>query len=483
MSTHRTIFMTNSGNNNFLDKLKPEFLFLAAGIIFGLFYVFINPPFQSNDEDRHFFRAYAIADGQISPQQGDGVIGYDIPTNLISVTQSFQGIPYFNGTKLKPGTIEKAKKVPLKKKTTTFYTHADKYNPIAFMHVVPGIFLGKYINDNPVWLHWFGRISGLFMYLIVVFIAIRITPVFKNLFLVLALTPMWLFQACSISYDTMSNALSILMAALFLYFAFAKEGKLKRNDYLLVILLTGLFPFMKNGYPLVPFLFFIVPLSKLGDMKTEKFKTISKAVLMGIFFWLSFSLPNYTWGKYLASQDLINDKYVAIHKEYKNDPKTHIKFLKENPSGFVSTVVDNILFQGEEWTAGTIGRFGYSYAKLPNAVLIIHGLVLLLTAFTDGKKNISFSTYQKAVVLFIGTGSALGIVVGTYLYMTKIGGELIFGLQGRYFLPAIPALLLFLYNSEFTLEKISKYKPVIVTAYISLILIYSIMFMSDYYYM
>lgn len=466
-----------------LEKLKPEFLFLAAGIIFGLFFVFVNPPFQSNDEDRHFYRAYAIADGQFAPLQGDGVIGYEIPTNLISVTKSFQGIPFYKGSKLKPSAVENAKKVPLKEKSTTFFTHAGRYNPIAFSHVAIGIFFGKYINDNPVWLHWFGRISGLFMYLIVVFIAIRITPVFKNLFLVLALTPMWLFQAASISYDTMSNALAILMAAVYLYFAFGKEGRLKLNDYLLVILLTGLFPFMKNGYPLVPFLFFIVPLSKLGDMKTDKFKTIGKAVLLGIFFWASFSLPNYTWSKYLGAQQYQNSKYVGIHKEYKNDANTHIAFLKENPGIFVSTVIDNILYQGEEWTAGTIGRFGYSYAKLPNTVLIIHGLILILVAFTDGKKNIVFSTYQKAVVLFIGTASALSIIIGAYLYMTKIGGELIFGLQGRYFLPAMPALLLFLYNSEFTLEKISKYKPLIVTAYISAILIYSIMFMNDYYYL
>ncbi|MDQ1265368.1 MAG: hypothetical protein QG635_518, partial [Bacteroidota bacterium] len=44
----------------FID-MPLEIIFAVLGLIFGLFFVFINPPFQTNDSDRHFFHAYHIS--------------------------------------------------------------------------------------------------------------------------------------------------------------------------------------------------------------------------------------------------------------------------------------------------------------------------------------------------------------------------------------------------------------------------------------
>ena len=44
---------------SFSDKIKYEHLFLILATIFGLIFVFINPPWQSNDEDRHFLKSTA----------------------------------------------------------------------------------------------------------------------------------------------------------------------------------------------------------------------------------------------------------------------------------------------------------------------------------------------------------------------------------------------------------------------------------------
>ena len=34
------------------DFPRPEYAFLAIGLVFGLMLIFVNPPFQSNDEFR-----------------------------------------------------------------------------------------------------------------------------------------------------------------------------------------------------------------------------------------------------------------------------------------------------------------------------------------------------------------------------------------------------------------------------------------------
>lgn len=43
---------------------KIENIFILFALLFGLLFVFVTPPFQSVDEQAHFFRAYGISSGQ-----------------------------------------------------------------------------------------------------------------------------------------------------------------------------------------------------------------------------------------------------------------------------------------------------------------------------------------------------------------------------------------------------------------------------------
>jgi hypothetical protein len=61
--------------------------------------VFVNPPWQSNDEDRHFFNAYNLSEGHVGPQEKDSVSGFMLPTKLYGTILSFQAIK-FNENKL-----------------------------------------------------------------------------------------------------------------------------------------------------------------------------------------------------------------------------------------------------------------------------------------------------------------------------------------------------------------------------------------------
>ena len=47
-----------------LRNIQPEKAFLVLALIFGIAILCINPPFQVPDEQVHFYKSYALTDGQ-----------------------------------------------------------------------------------------------------------------------------------------------------------------------------------------------------------------------------------------------------------------------------------------------------------------------------------------------------------------------------------------------------------------------------------
>ena len=78
----------------FWEKIPVEYYFLLIGLFFGLRFVFVNPPWQTNDEDRHFYNAWYLSQGYIGPEVQGSKIGRPIPRNLFNTVQSFQGIRF-----------------------------------------------------------------------------------------------------------------------------------------------------------------------------------------------------------------------------------------------------------------------------------------------------------------------------------------------------------------------------------------------------
>jgi len=75
--------------------LHPERIFIFVGLLFGLLFLIVTPPFQAPDEPAHFFRAYEISDlGIIAERQGDSV-GDFLPQSLtVIVDELMADIPH-----------------------------------------------------------------------------------------------------------------------------------------------------------------------------------------------------------------------------------------------------------------------------------------------------------------------------------------------------------------------------------------------------
>ncbi|RHK59752.1 DUF2142 domain-containing protein [Dorea formicigenerans] len=113
--------------------------------------------------------------------------------------------------------------------------------------------------DDPsvVYQLYFARFFNLLFYVAVIAISIRLTPILKKTFATIALMPMALFQAATVSYDPVLIALAFLATSLIFNIAFNEEVRQMELKHL--ILLGGIaYVFYAVKIVYLPLLFFIL---------------------------------------------------------------------------------------------------------------------------------------------------------------------------------------------------------------------------------
>ncbi len=221
-------------------KLVPEKTYFILAMIFGLSMVFITPPFQVPDEFNHFFRAYQVSEGTLVSQKQDARLGGSLPKSLPTTATPYRALPFHAENKQSIDDIFNSFNIPLNKSDRVFvdFPNTALYSPVPYLPQALGVSSGKIFQASPLILLYLGRLSNLFVWIILIFIAIRITPIYKWLFMLLALTPMSLFLAASLSADCFTNAIAFLAIAMFLYYAFANEKMINTGCFLKILAIT-----------------------------------------------------------------------------------------------------------------------------------------------------------------------------------------------------------------------------------------------------
>jgi uncharacterized membrane protein len=433
----------------FWNKIPIEYFFLVIGLFFGMKLVFINPPWQTNDEDRHFYNSWYYANGYFKPDSRDQGIGNPMPVKMFELAQGFQGIRFNETTKISKQTVEELKDVIYTKTDTVFYSNPNyNTNPVGYIPNIIGVKLGEVYKKNPIIVQWWSRAFGLFAYLLIVFFAIRITPVYKNVLMLVALAPMSLYQSASVTYDTLCNATTFLMMAFIIKWLLQKE-KVGTREISLFCVALAIQVFSKAGYYFIPFLVLIIP--------SEKFSFSYSKIKLAILLVAILMLPTFTWNVYMNSFHFQGGK--PLQNDFLFSPSQNLAFHLKNIPEMISDLFGNVLTQGKYWITGCIGRFGYSYTPLPDAWIFMYVIALLGMASIDHNGNIKLTRMQRGISALLLVASLGAIIAGLYLTISPVGARVIFGGQGRYFIPILPLLLFQLFGTIPNNAK--KYLPLI----------------------
>lgn len=452
--------------------IREEYLFVIIGLTFGIILAFVNPPFQSNDEDRHFYKAYMIAEGQFVGKTYDDGVGFMMPKSIYDVANAYQGVRFSEGKKIKRDAVNHFKEVKLNSDTRFFYKHPSHgVNPVGYFANSVGIFIGKIIDSNPISMMRFSRIFGVIFYVTVVFFAVKLLPVFKSVLMLLALSPMSLYIASSVTTDLVSLSLAYLLIALIIRYSL-KEGKLTINEILILLLVAFFHRFAKDNYWLLGLLIFIIPKSKFPN----KFYYLG----MIAYFVILIPLPGFLWNNFFVVSDV--SQGGKLQTDFLLGGRLNFQYHLENPMIFVQHIFLNIAYQGKEWLFGALGRFGYAYYLMPDIIYVIHIITILSVALLDKVQSIRVPEFTKYYTLFVGLFFSFAIIAGYFIIGSPVGAKVIFGLQGRYFTPIIILFTFALYNLHIRSEFFESRKTILLGIYSVFILSVTTYFINNYFY-
>jgi hypothetical protein len=269
------------------------------------------------------------------------------------------------------------------------------------------------------------RLASLVSYLGLVWLAIRLIPFGKWILLSLALIPMALFQAVTITPDAISNGIGLLFVAGCLKIAGYNEIGWKETIRL-VILIFLLFLAKLNLIPLVMLPFLLIWPSQFSK---KRFYIFLLAIAL-ILFLLE-----------VAGWNLIAAARANPLLSNEANPKAQLLYLLSHPFSFLLTLAKDLVTNGWMYLRTWINGYGYYYWTPPMIVSIFFLLSLGAVLSADPTRE-RVSTRQRVVFLLVFLAGYLATAASLYITFTPVGADKILGVQGRYFIPL--ALLLFL---------------------------------------
>jgi uncharacterized membrane protein len=395
----------------------------------------ITPPFQAPDEQVHFYRAYQVSGGGLIAEKRGGVSGGWLPESLPSVVEPFMGLRRHPRKRIKVDAILDRFSIPLDPSTRRFvaFETSAVYTPIPYLPQALGIGLGKALDLGPLTLLYLGRAANLVASLLLALLAVRLAPAFKWVFVLIALMPMAAFQMASVSADAFTNAIALLFTAMILRLALTGSNVDARALAALAAA-SLLLSLSKQAYAPLLLLFLAIPVSRLGGRRRylavfASLVALNAAALAGWAFVLEGVYAPPAWLNHV-------------------DPAAQLRWIAANPTQLPGILLERYSSPGPRLYLGLmVGRvLGWMDTPLPQPLISSYQFVLIAAALFDSSTEVRMGARIKILALAVVLVDLA--VIGTMAYVggSAVGAPRIRSLQGRYFIPLRPLLLLPLYN-------------------------------------
>ena len=430
-----------------LKRIKPTTIFVSLALCFGIIAAIIMPVASAPDETYHFNNSFNI------------FFENEAMTKNLSKTSSQQTLLgakdlfAIRNTNI-AGSADDLYKTSLTRKVTQL-KHSrlrlslNRQNLIHLPQAL-GILIAYFIYPSYGLMFIFGRLCNLFFYTGLIYVAIKKSAFGKLPIALIALLPISIQQAASLSYDTS------LFASVFLVFSlmtniWKNNFKISRKWWLyLPLILLGLYLTKKSALIMLA-LIFTVPVTFFRNQKLKKaleavwnfcnkYKwLVGVGMIMGSFLVFRFLFTNY--GGFMRWLHIMFNTYFVT---------------------WINTNLDPIV------VSGMVGSFGALTYRLPEWLIILTFVVMSWIMLSDEKIKLDNRVVFISSCIFIFNI----LITGTMMYKGWTGGvgNVSIGEQGRYYTPFLIFLLpLFMKLSESIKLEIKPWHREVLTFTISFI--------------
>lgn len=464
-------------------KVRLESVFVVMVLSFGLLYSYVLPPISAPDEMRHFISAYQLSNRLMGLPvwADDGEGGQKVPIREEDwfAEDSCGGFSAFltaegslatdedgaDGAKILGQTLTEETYVLIHEKGfsweeprlasvgeqkgygngTALSNHQPVVTtPLAYAAPAVGITLARMMGMNCIVLMALGRFCNLLLFAAAGYFAIKKLPFGKEVLFGCALLPAVCCLAASFSYDVFIMAGIFSFTAECLHLAYAAERVTVKDVVLLALLMAAVGP-CKMIYTVFMGLCLLIPVKKFGG-----------------------------WGKWLlsaccvlaawtAAMVLVNSQTVAF---YATETENYITWAEEagysltelihRPVHTMQLFFNTVAWQAEYWHMTLIGAYLGNIdpvLDVPYLLVVFFSVGLIMLALRKPGDHLNITGANRSWIWFLCllcTGAAMFSML---LAWTPVSSKIICGVQGRYFLPFLPVLLMTMKNDTLVLTK------------------------------
>lgn len=428
-------------------ELDISKIFLMIVIPLGLIHVFLSPLGRVPDEIYHSRRAYEVTLGHLITDidEENHEMGRMLPQDLRVVVK--ENISY----QAMQDRIKLVEEQYAGTQDFMTFPYVAVYTFISYVPQAIGMGLARIFTSNILVQLYAGRIVNLAFYITIVYFAIKRLPFKKLAALMIALLPIGIQQAGSLSPDALTNALSIYFVSFVLSLIYRDE-KLTRKDYIMLAITSILVAIIKIIYLPLCALIFLIP-DKNFDSKKKKW-----IILIAIFI-VSVVL-NLAWLKFA------NSRYPQAYEGA--NQKEQIAFILEDPYRYIQTCFRDLHMRIDYYIFGLVGR-DLSHIDIDMSYIMVFALLsLLIFSFViEDNDKVKPNFIVKGYIFLIFLAIVALLYTSEYLTWNPVGNYWVNGIQPRYFIPMLLLIAVVCNMNNIKVEKKIDYRYIYMTVIVA----------------
>jgi uncharacterized membrane protein len=413
-----------------LENYHPYKFFLITGLILGLIYSAINPPFHQVDEYSHFMRVMQLGKGYL-------IDGFELQSHI---ENTFNNCAQRADKSINKDCYKTIFDKPINDLPPIYIggVSASAYTPIVYFPAVIVAAIADNFNLSGMLLLYLFRISLMIVGVLIAAYAIKISPILNWPLIFLMLCPMINFLRGSVTADTITISLSLLLISYLL--KILKQDHIDNKIKLVLFTLTTIMALCKSSYCLISFVVLIIPIKHFGSLK--------QYIIWQLIFILPGQFTNLLWTIYIQQKFYgITPSAVAWSKGVNSVEQ--LKFIVSYPweafkiiisSSFISFFRTMKFFADPSFhiTKKFPSYYSYSY------------IVSLIILYIRSSSNILLVLHsrQKLFLNIIFVSNIILIICFLYLQWTPVGNKIVYGFQSKYLFPLLPILMVGLYQEN-----------------------------------
>jgi hypothetical protein len=422
----------------------PAIVFAFLSLAFGSALIAVNPPLRGPDEISHFLRIHSYSRGEILPTiEIDGRKGIFVERKLYDRLYFFKDSGEWFAIARNDGVRYGGIMAEYRRITGASGDEVDQgslfapfsgtegYTPVAYAPYVLAEAIGRLLGLDLPELLFLMRFLGLVVFTAVAAYAIAVTPALKWGFVLIAMLPVSLYNRVVLSADGAALSCALLITALCLRAAYKPlDGRVwERSLWMTLCALAK-----------QPQIVFVLLELMVGRLKEQppRWRSLAIVALPGLVL-----SPLWVIG---VSADVAAWRVRQGHNYPPEhfDPLWKLSYMWEHPFHFPQAAWIALRDWGAPLWPELIGILGWQDIPLQPWTYVVLTVLLLLMPL----QRLPLDSATRARVAVMTGLATLSYIVVVYLIFfltyTPLDSPHVLGVQGRYFVMALPVAAIFL---------------------------------------